>query len=369
MPEPGPDFARQLLAWFDIHGRKNLPWQQQPTAYRVWVSEVMLQQTQVSTVIPYYLAFIGRFPNIETLARAPLDDVLHHWSGLGYYARARHLHRAAQILLADHANSFPETLEGAMALPGIGRSTAGAVLALARGQRHPILDGNVKRVLSRVFGVEGVAGEPQTLQRLWTLAERCTPTERVAEYTQAIMDLGATVCIRRRPLCHACPLADGCLARLAGRQEELPPPRPRRARPTRVTCMLLAVRDRQYVLLERRPPQGIWGGLWGLPEFASSEAARDWCNRELSVSTRVPQRLGTLRHAFTHFDLQIEPVRIDCSGIDAVMESGRFVWYDPWAPQALGIAAPVSALIQSALGPEMREREPLSFPLPRAGEG
>jgi A/G-specific adenine glycosylase len=346
-PDTMPALARQLLAWFDVHGRKNLPWQQRPTPYRVWVSEVMLQQTQVSTVIPYYQAFVARFPDLETLARAPLDDVLHHWSGLGYYARARHLHRAAQVLVADHASAFPETLEDAMALPGVGRSTAGAILALSRGERHPILDGNVKRVLSRVFGVDSVAGEPQTLGRLWALAEQLTPQERVADYTQAIMDLGATVCVRRRPLCSACPLAGRCSARLTGRQESLPVPRPRRSRPTRSTCMLLAVRDGRYVLLERRPPHGIWGGLWGLPEFASSDAARDWCIRELRAPSALPQPLGPLRHTFTHFDLDIAPIRIDCDGVDAVMENERYVWYDPVAPQSLGIAAPVRTLIEA----------------------
>ena len=366
-----PDLASRLLAWFDVHGRRNLPWQQQPTPYRVWVSEIMLQQTQVTTVIPYYCAFIERFPDIETLARAPIDEVLHHWSGLGYYARARHLHRAAQVVVDDHGGVFPQSLEAVMALPGIGRSTAGAVLALAGGERHPILDGNVKRVLARAFGVDGFPGEPQTLQRLWTLAERCTPRERVAEYTQAIMDLGATVCVRRRPLCNACPLADGCSARLTGRQEELPAPRPRRDRPARATCMLLAVRDRQYVLLERRPPHGLWGGLWGLPEFASSEAAHGWCTRELRVTSAVPQRLSRLRHAFTHFDLEIEPVRIDCDGSDA-MESDRFVWYNPAAPQSLGIAAPVRTLIDSTIGPlapDAGARESLLSPRPLAGGG
>jgi A/G-specific adenine glycosylase len=262
-----------------------------------------------------------------------------------------------------------------MALPGIGRSTAGAVLALAHGERHPILDGNVKRVLSRFFGVEGQAGEPHVQQRLWELAERCTPRERVAEYTQAMMDLGATVCVRSRPLCAACPLAESCHARLSGRQAELPTPRPRRVRPTRTTWMLLAIRDRR-VLLERRPPQGIWGGLWGLPEFTSPQAASDWCTRTLRARDAPVQRLGTLRHAFTHFDLDIEPVRIDCDGVDAVMESDRFVWYDPAAPQSLGIAAPVHTLIRLVLGPltptlspEAGERETLLFPLPLAGEG
>jgi A/G-specific adenine glycosylase len=343
------DLAPWLLAWFEVHGRRNLPWQKEPTPYRVWVSEVMLQQTQVATVIPYYAAFMARFPDVRTLARAPLDEVLHLWSGLGYYARARHLHHAAQLIVRDHGGEVPDSLETLMKLPGIGRSTAGAVLALAHGQRHPILDGNVKRVLARFFSVDGYPGEPKTQARLWQIAEACTPWEQVAAYTQAMMDLGATICLRRRPLCAACPLSGGCCARLAGRQAELPTPRPLRIRPARATCMLIAVRDRHQVLLERRPPQGIWGGLWGLPEFVSSEAAQDWCTRELHVAAAVPQHLGTLRHTFTHFDLDIEPVRIDCDDVDRVMEGGRFVWYDITSPPTIGIAAPVRTLIKSAL--------------------
>jgi A/G-specific adenine glycosylase len=347
---PLGDFAGQVLAWFDVHGRKHLPWQKEATPYRVWVSEIMLQQTQVTTVIPYYMAFMTRFPDIATLARAPLDDVLHHWSGLGYYARARHLHHAAQIVVHDHGGELPDSLETLMSLPGIGRSTAGAVLALARGQRHPILDGNVKRVLARYFGVEGYPGEPKTQARLWQLADDCTPQRRVAEYTQAMMDLGATVCVRRRPLCAACPLSVKCAARLSGRQAELPASRPRRAHPTRTTWMLLAVRDGHSVLLERRPPHGIWGGLWGLPEFPSAEAARDWCMRELQSPVPAVERLASMRHTFTHFELAIEPVRIDCAGHEAVMEGDRYVWYNPASPLTLGIAAPVRTLIESTLG-------------------
>ncbi len=343
--DDAPGFATKLLAWFDLHGRKHLPWQRQPTPYRVWVSEIMLQQTQVATVIAYFHAFMQRFPNVEALARAPLDEVLHHWSGLGYYARARNLHRAALVIVKECHGKFPHSLEALQALPGVGRSTAGAVLALACGERHAILDGNAKRVLARYFAVEDYSGEPATHRRLWALAEACTPSGRVAEYTQAIMDLGATVCIRRRPLCIACPLSGECAARAAGRQDELPMSRPRRMRPSRTTCMLLAVRERQCVLLERRPPHGIWGGLWGLPEFVSSDAARDWCIRELRARDATAHRLGTLRHTFTHFDLNIEPVRIDCDGSDAVMEGDRFVWYNPAAPQSIGLAAPVKLLI------------------------
>lgn len=369
------DFAGRVLAWFDVHGRKNLPWQQQPTPYRVWVSEIMLQQTQVTTVIPFYQAFVARFPDVGTLASAAIDDVLHHWSGLGYYARARHLHHAAQIIARDHGGDLPDSLDALMALPGIGRSTAGAVLALAHGKPHPILDGNVKRVLARFFAVEGYPGEPRVQARLWQIAEACTPRERVAEYTQAMMDLGATVCVRRRPVCAACPLSERCAARLTGRQAELPTSRPHRTRRARATCMLLAVRDGRSVLLERRPPHGIWGGLWGLPEFSSADVARDWCIRELRAPVSTVERLARLHHAFTHFDLDIEPVRIDCTGSDAVMESDRFVWYDPAAPRSLGLAAPVRALIESilpltpTLSPEAGARETLLFPLPLAGEG
>jgi len=370
-------FATQLLAWFDRHGRKNLPWQRERTPYRVWVSEIMLQQTQVATVIPYFTAFMQRFPDIATLARSPLDEVLHHWSGLGYYARARHLHRAAQTIVAQHAGEFPQSLEAVMELPGIGRSTAGAILALACGERHPILDGNVKRVLARHFAVDGSPGEPATSRQLWNLADACTAIDRVADYTQAIMDLGATVCVRRRPLCAACPLSESCAARITGRQDQLPAARPRRTRRSKQTCMLLAIRDGECVLLERRPPQGIWGGLWGLPEFASADAACEWCIHELRTREVTAQRLKMLRHSFTHFDLDIEPVRVDCGGTHSVMESERFVWYNPAAPQAVGIAAPVKTLIESvlrvpltpALSPETGERERPSTPSPACGRG
>ncbi|HEY7377710.1 MAG TPA: A/G-specific adenine glycosylase [Steroidobacteraceae bacterium] len=339
--------ADSLLRWFDHHGRKHLPWQQDPTPYRVWVSEIMLQQTQVSTVMPYYQAFMRRFPDIFALAAAPIDEVLHQWSGLGYYARGRNLHRAARMLVERFGGEFPRTLAEVEALPGVGRSTAGAVLALSRGERHPILDGNVKRVLARYFGIEGFPGEPSVHADLWRRAEECTPHTRVAEYTQAIMDLGATVCVRRRPLCLACPLATGCAARAAGQQEFLPTPRPRRVRPARRTCMLVAIRAGQFVLLERRPSPGIWGGLWGLPEFATADAAVEWSRRELHTMAESRAALAPLHHAFTHFDLQIDPIRIECQADHRVMEPERYVWYNAAAPQALGLPAPVKSLIES----------------------
>ena len=262
-------FAERLLAWFADHGRHDLPWQRDPSPYGVWVSEIMLQQTQVATVIPYYERFMARFPDLAALAEAPLDEVLAHWSGLGYYARARNLHRAARQAMAEHGGRLPETIDALQALPGIGRSTAGAILSLALGQRHPILDGNVKRVLARHAAVAGWPGKAAVQRTLWELAEARTPRRRVADYNQAMMDLGATLCTRARPACERCPVAADCRAREQGLQTDYPGPRPRRELPERQVQMLL-VRDPQgRVLLERRPPQGVWGGLWCLPELAT----------------------------------------------------------------------------------------------------
>jgi A/G-specific adenine glycosylase len=342
-----PALAPPLLAWFGRHGRHDLPWQCDPTPYRVWVSEIMLQQTQVATVIGYFNRFMQRFPDVSALAAASVDEVLHLWSGLGYYARARNLRLAARQIVTEHGGVFPHTLEMMMALPGVGRSTAGAILALACGQRHPILDGNVKRVLARYFAVEGATALPAVSARLWALAEQCTPYERVAGYTQAIMDLGATLCLRRRPACTLCPIAAGCAARAAGRQHELPTPHPRRARPRRRTCMLLALHERRLVLLQRRPPMGLWGGLWGLPEFESAQAAQDWCRLQFGAPPSPPRSGPPLHHAFTHFDLEIEPLAVECAMQSAVMEADKWLWYDPVQPAKLGLAAPVKALIEA----------------------
>lgn len=339
-----------LLDWYDRHGRKDLPWQIDRTPYRVWVSEIMLQQTQVATVIPYYNAFMQRFPDVSALAAAPIDEVLHLWSGLGYYARGRNLHRAALLIVERHAGVFPTTLDAAMELPGIGRSTAGAILALSRDERHSILDGNVRRVLSRYFLLPDPPGRAEATRRLWELADRCTPRERPAAYTQAIMDLGATVCVRTRPLCSACPLAEGCAARRSGRQHEFPVARPRPARRLQVTWMLIVVRDGQ-VLLERRPPNGIWGGLWGLPEFPNTEAARIWCAGQFADAPPSFQTLAPLHHAFTHFDLEIRPLLVRGAAPTAVMEPGRWLWYDRHAPAQLGLPAPVQTLIRIGTDP------------------
>jgi A/G-specific adenine glycosylase len=339
------EFARRVLDWFDAHGRKQLPWQENPTPYRVWVSEIMLQQTQAATVVPYYQRFMAQFPDLPTLAAADLDEVLRLWAGLGYYARARHLHQTAQRLHDQQGGEMPLDIDLLQALPGIGRSTAGAILALSSGQPQPILDGNVKRLLTRFAAIEGWPGQARVSAELWELAERYTPVERVAEYTQAIMDLGALVCTPRRPQCAACPLAGGCLAHAQGRELELPTPKPRRELPVRAVRMLLLVAGEE-VLLERRPPVGIWGGLWSPPECALKVDVADWCREQWGLTVRVEPAWRTFRHTFSHFHLDITPtpVRVTDQG-RVVMEGDRFVWYNSRRFDDRGMAAPVRRLL------------------------
>ncbi|MFU8896876.1 MAG: A/G-specific adenine glycosylase [Gammaproteobacteria bacterium] len=341
------EFAAALLGWYDRAGRHDLPWQIDASPYRVWIAEVMLQQTQVSTVIPYFQRFMARFPDIASLAGAPLDEVLHHWSGLGYYARARNLHQAAQTVMSAHAGRFPTEYAAVHALPGVGRSTAGAILAQACGQRHPILDGNVKRVLARLHAVPGWPGQAAVERRLWELAELHTPTERLADYTQAIMDFGATACRRSRPDCTDCPVAALCEARRQGRQDEFPGARPRRSRPLRRARMLLLQDQAGALLLEQRPPQGVWGGLWCPPELGE-ESPADWAARVLGAAVEAAPPLAAVRHGFTHFELEIEPVPARVTSDGAIlMEPGRWVWYNARSPARLGLAAVVSRLIDA----------------------
>ena len=340
--------ARRLLPWFRIHGRRHLPWQQGPTPYRVWISEVMLQQTQVETVIPYFARFIARFPDVATLAAAAQDQVLAHWSGLGYYARARNLHRAAREIVARRGGQLPESFPDLMSLPGIGRSTAGAILALSRGQRHAILDGNVKRVLTRVFVVREPPSAAEASARLWQLAEQCTPAIRVAEYTQAIMDLGATVCTRAQPACTQCPLQGGCGALAGDLVDELPARRARAARRHERTHMVFVVRGGS-VLLQRRPSRGIWGGLWAPPEFPDSDAARAWCRSTFGAGQRGARRLGIVRHSFTHFDLDIEPWVLELRGRGPRVAGAALQWHGVRAPRSIGLPAPVARLIAGGL--------------------
>jgi A/G-specific adenine glycosylase len=338
--------APALLDWFDRSGRHDLPWQREPTPYRVWVSEIMLQQTQVATAIPYFEAFMARFPGLASLAAAELDEVLHLWSGLGYYARARNLHRAARQIVAEHSGEFPGEFAQVLALPGIGRSTAGAILALARGERHAILDGNVKRVLTRCFAVDEPQDGPAAAeQRLWVLAEDCTPAERAGAYTQAIMDLGATVCTRSRPACLLCPLQPHCRALATGRQSELPRPRRRAKRGRREQWLVLARRAGGALLLEKRPPTGIWGGLWSLPEFPTRAHAVQWCHEHLSGAS-TPREEPPLAHAFSHFDCEFRPLAVRCRGVAArARDADRWRWYDPDEPARVGLPKPVVALI------------------------
>jgi len=344
-------FPLRLLAWFDAHGRKSLPWQQDPTPYRVWVSEVMLQQTQVATVIPYYERFMARFPTVQALAEAPPDEVLHLWTGLGYYARARNLIACAKLLVAERGGEFPAVLEALTALPGIGRSTAGAILALARGERHPILDGNAKRVLARVFGIEGDPSSAAVLEALWSAADACTPAARAAAYTQAIMDLGATLCTRTRPACTVCPMVEHCVAAREGRQSELPGAKRRRVRPAREAVLLIAETgaDASHaVLLERRPASGIWGGLWSPPQFQSESDALAWARRELG-ELESSEPLPAIEHGFTHFDLKLHPLRVRLTPRPAVREPDTRLWYPLSAPPRIGLPQPIHRLLERLL--------------------
>lgn len=341
-------FSDSVLDWFHEHGRKNLPWQLNPTSYRVWISEIMLQQTQVATVIPYYQNFMQSFPDLKKLALADEDKVLHHWTGLGYYARARNLHKTAKIIYSEYQGKFPTTLTQLIELPGIGRSTAGAIIALADDNYAVILDGNVKRVLSRYHCVEGWYGQTSTQNQLWELAEKHTPTSNCRNYTQAMMDLGATLCTRTKPSCSNCPLQLNCKAYLTETTTEFPHKKPKKKLPVKTTQMLILKNmDGSKVLLEKRPPQGIWGGLWSFPE----------CHEDHSI-THFAQQYGfnfkeeginwnNLRHTFSHFHLDISPLVLNLAkDPNRVMEKARWHWYDLNSPAELGLAAPVKTLLE-----------------------
>ncbi len=338
--------AARLLAWYDTHGRHDLPWQLTRTPYSVWVSEVMLQQTQVGTVIPFYERFMRRFPTLAALAAAPLDDVLAHWSGLGDYARARNLWNAARIVVAQHGGELPTDFDALHALPGIGRSTAGAILAQAHGQRWPILDGNVKRVLARYDAVAGWPGLPAVANELWRHADAHTPQHRVADYTQAIMDLGGTVCTRAKPACTVCPFAEDCVAALTGAQALYPAPRPKRERAQRHVTVLVIRDPDGRVLLERRPARGIWGGLYSLPELPAEDSPREWCARVLGAAVAAERALGVIEHAFTHFDLDLLPRLLElASSPAAVNDRDDWLWHRPGAEPGVGVPAPIAALL------------------------
>ena len=336
----------RLIRWQVRYGRHDLPWQRTRDPYRIWLSEVMLQQTQVATVIPYYERFLARFPDVKALAGAQLDDVLALWSGLGYYSRARNLHAAAQILVESWGGRFPRTRKALASLPGLGRSTAAAIAVFAFGEREAILDGNVKRVLARHFAVRGYPGEKRVEKRLWILAETQVPASRIERYTQALMDLGAGVCTRARPACPRCPLRASCKACSEGKVQAYPRPRPRKPVPLKKTAMLLLLRDGE-VLLEKRSPVGLWGGLWCLPEISPGADPRDYCRRRLGARLASAKRLPVLRHGFTHFTLNITPVVCRVASASPCASEPGQVWLPLDEAAEAAVPAPVRKLLNS----------------------
>lgn len=345
-------FAQHLLAWFEQHGRKDLPWQANINPYRVWVSEIMLQQTQVATVVGYYQRFMQRFPDVTDLAEADIDQVLHLWTGLGYYARGRNLHRAAQIVTTAYNAELPRDQQQLEALPGIGRSTAGAIRAIAMGQRGVILDGNVKRVLTRFHAVDGHYSQAAVSSTLWQLAEQHTPTQQVADYTQAIMDLGATLCRRSRPECQRCPLRDRCQALATNRVAELPAKKKRSPKPVRQARFFVVSLPNQQTLLEQRPQTGIWGGLWNPPERSMETSTDAFLQSQGIHSEDVLQtRDGQpFRHTFSHFHLDIEPVYISLKRQPSMLQDSEQRWVDVPRMQEGGDTIGLSAAALRLLG-------------------
>jgi len=343
-----PLFSDRLLNWFDQYGRKDLPWQQQASPYHVWLSEIMLQQTQVSTVIPYYQKFTERFGNIAALAQAPVDDVLALWTGLGYYARARNLHKAAKIMVESHQGQMPTSLDELIALPGIGRSTAGAIMALAHHQHFPILDGNVKRVLTRYSALAGWPGNKQIENKLWLIANELLPQNRIANYIQAQMDLGATLCTRSKPNCTSCPLNADCQAYLNGNPTAYPTSKPKKHSPTRQIHWIVAQSTTGELLLEQRPSVGIWGGLWSFPELDSASSLDYACSHQLNIKATRISSLNNIKHVFSHFKLEIYPHLIECELNNThITENKNVSWYKISDALRLGLPAPVKSLIES----------------------
>ncbi len=342
-------FQQLLLNWFDYSGRKDLPWQQDKTPYRVWVSEIMLQQTQVNTVITYFNRFIKHFPTLEKLAAANEDAVLHLWTGLGYYNRARNLQKTAKIIVQHYHGQFPNQLSELEKLPGIGRSTAGAILSIAFNQPATILDGNVKRVLTRLHGITEWPGIKETTEQLWSIAEQYTPMQRTADYTQAIMDLGATLCIRGKPRCLECPYQLDCSAHAQGIEKTLPLSKPRKTLPIRQVTLLILHKRSHLVLLEKRAPAGIWASLWSLPEvngIPSAAEIRKICKQRFQLQVEQSVLGQSFRHTFSHFHLDIVPALVTVKTTNTkIMEHTQQIWYNLQHPQAVGLPAPVKSLL------------------------
>lgn len=340
-------FSDTLLQWFDKYGRHDLPWQHPRTPYRVWLSEIMLQQTQVATVIPYFEKFLLRFPDLHSLANAKLDDVVTLWAGLGYYTRARNLHRTAIICAENHKGELPITLDELIALPGIGRSTAAAILSQAHDQAFAILDGNVKRTLSRYFGITGWPGLPLVEKELWELSEKLLPEKRNADYTQAIMDFGATLCTRSKPRCTECPFSGSCVANLENRVSELPQKKPGKKIPTRHTLMLVLLNNQDEVLLSRRPAKGVWSGMWSLPEVTQLDEAQILIQQKASSST-TPVELAEFQHTFSHYHLMIKPfIWRDLKAKHRIGDDDSARWQALSALDSVGLPAPVKKLLDT----------------------
>lgn len=361
MPSNAQNFSPRLLTWFDLHGRKDLPWQQNKTPYRVWVSEIMLQQTQVSSVIGYYQRFMTRFPNLDSLAQASEGEVLEHWAGLGYYARGRNLLKAARILCNEHQGHFPDDQEKIEALPGIGRSTAGAILSIAFKQPATILDGNVKRVLCRHEAISTWPGERKTEQRLWKIAESYSPQQRVDDYSQAIMDLGATLCTRSKPDCERCPLTSTCQAYQQNMQQSLPKSKPKKTLPHKQTRLLHIIssdnlntsNDCHRVLLEKRPSPGIWGGLHSLPECSATLSMNEvqaYCEQQFDIEILKHSELSSFHHTFSHYKLELRPIQIWARPrSNAVNEASDHYWFGPESVSRLGLPAPIKKYLQKQI--------------------
>jgi len=342
-------FSQNMLNWYQKQGRKHLPWQQDKTPYRVWVSEIMLQQTQVATVIPYYQKFMASFPDITALASADEDNVLHHWTGLGYYARARNLHKAAKTIVSDYQGKFPENIEQVIALPGIGRSTAGAILSLSLNKHHAILDGNVKRVLARCYLVEGHNAQAKFEKALWPIAEKLTPSTNVNYFNQSMMDLGAMVCTRSKPLCEQCPLQSSCLAYAGSEQAKFPQKKPKKVTPVKSTIMVIPrikTQTGNSVLMQKRPPTGIWGGLWCFLEVSAAADITKLLNK-LNLKVITQANMTAFRHTFSHFHLDIQPIIVDCQQLplQEINDNNKQQWYDLNIEQSVGLAASTQKLI------------------------
>lgn len=356
---PIEDFSKKLLTWYDQHGRKNLPWQQDINPYRVWVSEIMLQQTQVKTVIPYFHNFMARFPDVQALADAEQDTVLKHWSGLGYYARARNMHKTAKMVCDEFSGEFPSDLDAMQTLPGVGRSTAAAILSIANNQKQAILDGNVKRVISRVFMIKGWSGKSAVLKKMWELVEQLVPEQRNADYTQAIMDLGATLCTRSKPQCEKCPFNVDCLAYQHNTIIDFPAKKPKKTLPEKYAVMLIIQDHNKAVYMQKRPPVGIWGGLWCFPQFEKEAQAEAWLHDHFSLKAHKALMQGEkqeqLVHVFSHFRLTIQPIIIDLNKLlnsalktpikQRVMETDDSLWYNIETEFNGGLASPVQTLL------------------------